>query len=117
MRADTQQVVLTGMGLVCSLGCGADAVWQGVVAGRSGMGPLTVLEEHGGAPRIGGQAPDPAARADGEFREIRLLRAAIDEALAQAGLGRSGWPYPPRRCAAVLGTTLHGIRRGVEHLR
>lgn len=118
MGAHSQQVVITGMGLVCCLGAGVEEVWRAVAAGRSGMGPLTHLEARDGQTRIGGQAPDPPGDGDGRFREIRLLRGAIDQALAQAGLEKSArWPYVPDRCAVVLGTTLHGIRRGGEHLR
>lgn len=119
MAAHTHDVVITGVGLACCLGSDAETAWQAVVGGRCGMGPLTLLEGGDGAGRLGGQAADPPAKLlDGEVREVRLLRQAIDEATRRSALGTGGkWAYPPHRCAVVLGTTLHGMRRAGEHFR
>ena len=36
-----RRVVVTGMGAVTPLGMGLDALWDGVVQGRGGVGPVT----------------------------------------------------------------------------
>jgi hypothetical protein len=33
--------VVTGVGLVCALGIGTEPVWQKLVCGESGVGPVT----------------------------------------------------------------------------
>ena len=37
----TRRVVVTGVGLVCALGIGTDESWKNLVAGVSGIGPIT----------------------------------------------------------------------------
>ena len=36
-----RRVVVTGMGAVTPFGLGVDAFWDGLVHGRSGVGPIT----------------------------------------------------------------------------
>ena len=38
-----RRVVVTGIGLVSSLGIGTEANWAGIKAGQSGIGPITNL--------------------------------------------------------------------------
>ena len=37
----TRRVVVTGVGLVCALGIGTDECWKNLIAGVSGIGPIT----------------------------------------------------------------------------
>jgi 3-oxoacyl-[acyl-carrier-protein] synthase II len=40
----THRVVVTGMGLVCPLGCDVEAVWQAVLSCRSAAAPTTIFD-------------------------------------------------------------------------
>lgn len=118
-------IVVTGMGLVTSLGLDRDTTWSAVCADRSGIGELTALEQQPADSRGGGQAVDlPEGEHPDLPREARYLRHSIAEALRDAGCEKA-LPCPPERCGIVMGTTLHGMRGAgltfrdgdLEHLR
>ena len=39
-----ERVVITGMGIVCPLGNDVATYWEGLLAGRSGVGPTTIFD-------------------------------------------------------------------------
>ena len=46
MRTDmnaSRRVVITGLGLISPLGNTSEALWEGLLAGRSGVGPITTF--------------------------------------------------------------------------
>jgi len=53
-----RRVLVTGMGCVTPFGIGLDAFWEGIVAGRSGITPLTAFDPAPYGTRIAGQVPD-----------------------------------------------------------
>ncbi|MHB8898618.1 MAG: beta-ketoacyl-[acyl-carrier-protein] synthase family protein, partial [Thermoguttaceae bacterium] len=52
------EVVITGIGTLCPLGIGRQAVEQSIRAGRSGIGPITTFDATGLPVRIAGQIKD-----------------------------------------------------------
>ena len=58
MTAQKRRVVVTGIGLVSPLGIGTAATWDGLMAGRSGIRPVTRFDTTGYACRIGGEVRD-----------------------------------------------------------
>lgn len=117
MSARSAPVVITGAGLVTSLGLTRHSTWQAVLAGRCGMGTMPAMECSLPPDRDGGQAPDlPADFEPAKPREVRYLRRAILDALQDAGIA-AALPYPSHRCGLMLGTTLHGMRSAGEFLR
>ena len=86
-----RRVVVTGVGLICGVGNNADEVWRGLLAGKSGIGPITSFDASLFACRIAAEVKnfDPLqyvekkeARKMGRF--IHLAIAAADEALHSA---------------------------------
>jgi len=88
-----KRVVITGMGTINPLGNDVPAFWDGLVAGRSGAGPVTAYDASDQAVRIAGEVKgfDPVAyfgrrqvkRSD---RVSQLAMFAADQAIADAGL-------------------------------
>ncbi|MDB5329766.1 MAG: hypothetical protein JWP03_917, partial [Phycisphaerales bacterium] len=117
MSVDRPHILITGAGLVTPLGLTREATWQAIRAGRCGLGPLSAIEQPLPEGSTGGQAPELSEAGDPRAsREVRYLRHAIAEALADAGGGKP-LPYSPSRCGFMLGTTLHGMRAGGRFFR
>jgi 3-oxoacyl-[acyl-carrier-protein] synthase II len=49
------RVVITGMGVLAPNGIGLDAFWESLVAGRSGIGPITLFDARHLKSRIAGE--------------------------------------------------------------
>jgi len=50
-----RRVVVTGLGVVCPVGVGVEETWRGIVAGKSGIGPITQFDASTFPTRIAGQ--------------------------------------------------------------
>ena len=87
------RIVVTGIGVVSPIGLTADATWESLVAGRSGVGRITAFDPEGFETTIAAEVPDfdptnymdrkEARRAD-RFSQFAL--AAARQALGQADL-------------------------------
>jgi 3-oxoacyl-[acyl-carrier-protein] synthase II len=79
---NTRRVVVTGIGLVSSLGIGTDANWAALTAGRSGIGPITKFDASQFATRIAGEvkAFDPLAFI--EKKDVKKMDIFIQYAIA-----------------------------------
>lgn len=89
-------VVVTGMGLVSSLGVGKARNWERLTAGHSGIHRITRFATEGLRTTIAGTVDDLFDRefAAPELSE-KLAVLAADEAVAQAGIGAAGdFPGP-----------------------
>jgi 3-oxoacyl-[acyl-carrier-protein] synthase II len=88
-----RRVVVTGMGLICGVGNTAPQVWDGLLAGKSGMAEITAYPLEGHSVRFAAEVKDfdphvfvdkKEARKMGRF--IHFAMAAAAEAMAQSGL-------------------------------
>ncbi|MGC8489338.1 MAG: beta-ketoacyl-ACP synthase II [Clostridia bacterium] len=91
-----RRVVITGIGMVTPLGISTEANWEAILAGRSGVGPITAFDASRIGSRIAGEVRgfDPATVL--EQKEIRRLdrfmhfaMAATDEAWNDSDLVRN----------------------------
>src|SRR5205823_12899287 len=77
-----RRVVVTGIGLVSSLGIGTDANWQALCAGCSGIGPITKFDASQFATRIAGEVKgfDPLRFL--EKKDVKKMDVFIQYAIA-----------------------------------
>ncbi len=67
----SRRVVVTGYGLLCPVGIGVEDSWKSIIAGRSGIGPVTRFDTTGYACRIAGEVKgfEPT-----DFMERKLIK-------------------------------------------
>jgi 3-oxoacyl-[acyl-carrier-protein] synthase II len=80
----SRRVVITGIGLVSSLGIGTAANWEALLAGRSGVGPITKFDATGFAARIAAEVKgfDPLQFI--EKKDVKKMDVFIQYAIAAA---------------------------------
>jgi 3-oxoacyl-[acyl-carrier-protein] synthase II len=88
-----RRVVVTGIGLICAVGNGTEEVWRNLLAGKSGVGPITQFDSSKHACQIAAEVKnfDPLnfiekkeVKKMGRF--IHLAISAADEAMKMSGL-------------------------------
>jgi 3-oxoacyl-[acyl-carrier-protein] synthase II len=89
----TRRVVVTGVGLVCALGIGTEESWKNLVAGQSGIAPITLFDTTGFDCTFAGEVKgfDPLNWI--EKKELKKMGRFIQIALAGADFAvkMSGW--------------------------
>ena len=109
-----RRVVVTGLGIVSPVGIGLDASWAAILAGRSGIGPITRFDASGFPVRIVGEVKDfdvtkwlsaKEARRYDTFVHYGLVAAM--EAIRHAGL--EGWTGDKERAGVSIGSGIGGL--------
>ncbi len=80
----TRRVVVTGVGLVCALGIGTDEAWKNLLAGVSGIGPITHFDASAFDCRIAGEVKNFDPFLWIEKKELKKMGRFIQIALAAA---------------------------------
>ena len=110
-----RRVVVTGLGLVTSLGRSVDVFWDRVVRGESGVGPITLFDVAGYRVQFGGQVPwEPEGEDIAPPKELKRLDrftqfaiAAAKDAVSDSGLDFNA--EDPFRCGVVIGSGIGGL--------
>ena len=103
-----ERIVVTGMGAVTPLGLGVDALFDGLCAGRCGVGPITRFDTTGLAVTIAAQVPYLDLGLPGKL--LRESDAFTQFALCAAAEALGGsLPAAPHRVGVVMGTAMAGI--------
>ncbi len=80
----TRRVVVTGVGLVCALGIGTEETWKNLLAGQSGIGPITQFDTAGFDCKIAGEIKNFDPFQWIEKKELKKMGRFIQVALAGA---------------------------------
>jgi 3-oxoacyl-[acyl-carrier-protein] synthase II len=108
------RVVVTGLGCISPLGNNTGSTWEGIVAGRSGVGPITLFDPADLKTQIAAEVKDfdpkahlgrRLARHTDRFTQFALV--ATDEALKHAGLEYD--EKQSERIGVVMGCGIGGL--------
>jgi 3-oxoacyl-[acyl-carrier-protein] synthase II len=105
-----KRVAITGIGVVTPIGAGRRTFWTALLAGKSGVGPVTSFDTSAFPVHIGGEVKDfhaedhlPPDRCARLGRGSQLAVAAAKMAVEDSGANLS--TYDPRRLGVSMGTT------------
>src|SRR5207302_3785034 len=109
-----RRVAVTGLGLVTPLGCGIEPNWAKLVAGRSGIGPITRFNASGLPARVAGEVRGFEPERYMERKDLKKMDIFIQYALAAAQMAveDAGLPSPvpvPERTGVIVGVGMGGI--------
>jgi 3-oxoacyl-[acyl-carrier-protein] synthase II len=107
-------VVVTGVGLVSPLGVGTEATWEGILAGRSGIAPISLFDASAYSARFAGEVKqfDPLNWLD--KKDVKKCGRFIQFALAATSMAMeaSGLPVDAgnaTRVGVVIGSGIGGF--------
>ena len=119
------RVVITGMGILAPNGIGNDKFWESLLAGRSGIGPITLFDASDLRSRIAGEVKnfDPHDYIEPELKPKRMARhtqfayAAAMMALEDAGLevSEADLPSPTPVVVGVSTSAMDIIERSISN--
>ncbi len=114
-----RRVVITGTGLITPLGTGTEKNWRALLAGKSGIGPITRFNAESLDARIAGEVKDFSPEEFFERKEARRMDLFTQYAIAAAEMAvrESGLPigpdkphgYAPEKVGVIVGSGIGGI--------
>ncbi len=98
-----RRVVVTGVGMITPVGMDTEATWEGLINGKSGIGPLTFFEDKDFPTQIAGEIPGFEAAKYIEQKEIKKMDRFIHLAIAasQMAMDDSGLKTTPENADRV----------------
>ena len=116
--ASSRRVVVTGLGIVSPLGNDLASSWDGIVNGRSGLGPITTFDTEGYSTKIAGEIRgfDPTAFVPP--KDVKKMDSFIHYGLAASLMamedaGLEVTEANAERIGAIIGAGIGGVR-GIE---
>jgi len=109
-----RRVVVTGLGMISPLGVGNEPTWQGLLEGRSGIGPITRFDASAYACRIAGEVKGFDPEAWIEKKEVKKSDTFIHFAVAAAQMAADDAGFDPSkqdpdRVGVIIGSGIGGL--------
>ena len=113
MNQNIRRVVVTGMGAISPIGNDVATVWENMVAGRHGIGPITYFDTTSYKAKLAAQVRDFDPKAFMEKSEVlrsdlvdQYAMGAAVQAVEESGVIGT---LPPDRIAVYFGTGIGGL--------
>jgi 3-oxoacyl-[acyl-carrier-protein] synthase II len=113
-QAERRRVAVTGVGMVSPVGIGREECWDNLLAGRSGIGPITRFDAKDFESTIAGEIKDFDPTRWMPKREVKRVdiyaqyaMAASREAVSDSGVDLAA--EDATRCGCVIGTGIGGL--------
>lgn len=111
---NNRRVVVTGLGIVSSIGMGKDISWKNLLAGKSGISKVTLFDPSEMTSQIAGQIKDYTPLDYFDRKELRKIdrfiqfaRIAADDAIKDSGLDFE--KEDRDRIGVIIGSGIGGI--------
>jgi 3-oxoacyl-[acyl-carrier-protein] synthase II len=121
-NGSSKRIVITGLGTVTPIGIGAESYWSALLAGTSGIGPITLWDPTGFDVRIAGEVKgfDPSSymdrrevRRSDRFTQLGVAAAVIALEDAKLTIG----PHNAERVGVLVGSGVGGLMTMEEQTR
>ena len=121
---EERRVVVTGYGALCCLGKSVGEIWTNLVAGKCGIGPVTLFDPAPFKTRIGGEVKDfdpvryiPEKESRHLDRFVQLAIAAAEEAVSMANLKELPPDADPYRIGCLVSSGVGGLKEITDAAR
>lgn len=110
-----RRVVITGLGVVSPVGIGTEAFWDGLLSGKSGIGPITQFDASDFPVKIAGEVKDfDAEKYVGDRKTVRHMDRNAQFAVAAAKMAAEDAKLDmtkedPNRAGTIIGSGIGGI--------
>jgi len=117
--AGRRRVVVTGIGAMTPLGLSMEETWEGLLAGRSGIGKIRAFDAADLPSQIAGELKDFEPSDYIEYKEARRMARCSQVALATAkqAVADAGLEVPLKRgerVGTLIGSGVGGYERAIE---
>jgi 3-oxoacyl-[acyl-carrier-protein] synthase II len=123
MLPERRRVAVTGLGAVTPLGEDVGSTWESMLAGRSGVGPISLFDADGYRTTIAAEVSGWEPEKHFDRREVRRLDrfdqfflVAVRQALEQAGISYAADDPAATRAGVVVGAGFGGMGSFIEEI-
>jgi 3-oxoacyl-[acyl-carrier-protein] synthase II len=123
MPPERRRVAVTGLGAVTPLGEDVGSTWDGMLSGKSGIGPISLFDTEGYRTTIAGEVRGWEPEKHFDRREVRRLDrfaqfflVPVRQALEQAGLSFEEDDPAAARAGVVVGAGFGGMGSFIDEI-